>query len=73
MTDDDARAREAAETCLLTGQATAVRVEKAHLVTGIRALNPGYTRTGHGWTARPRRDGQVSWVPLPASLELPAP
>jgi hypothetical protein len=72
VTDNDARARKAAETCLVTGQATAARVEKAHLMTGIRAQNSGYTRTGHGWTARPRRDGRVRWVPLPASPELVA-
>ena len=70
VTDDPARAQEAAEACLTNGQATAARVEKTNLVTGIRALNPGYTRLGHGWTAQPRRKGRIRWVPLRGSPEL---
>jgi hypothetical protein len=72
VTDDEARAREAAEAYLVSGQANVARVEKAHLVTGISALNPGYTRIGRGWTARPCRDGRIKWAPLPDSPGLAA-
>jgi hypothetical protein len=48
VTDDETRALQAAEALIRSGQAASARVEKAHLVTGIRALESGYTRTGHG-------------------------
>jgi S-adenosyl methyltransferase len=48
VTDDETRAFQAAEALIRSGQAASARVEKAHLVTGIRALESGYTRTGHG-------------------------
>jgi len=66
VTDDQARARRAAEVLMRSGRADVARVEKALAVTGISALASGYLRTGHGWTARPRRDGLIRWVPLPA-------
>jgi hypothetical protein len=66
VTDDQARARRAAEVLMRGGRAGTGRVEKALAVTGISALTSGYLRTGHGWTARPRRDGLIRWVPLPA-------
>jgi hypothetical protein len=67
VTDDQAHARRAAEALMRSGRADAARVEKAHLVTGIRALASGYTRTGHGWTAQPREGGPIRWEPLPAA------
>ena len=72
VTDDESRARQAAETFIHNGRATVARVEKATLVTGIRALNPGYARTGQGWTAQPRRNGWIRWVPLLTSPEVAA-
>jgi hypothetical protein len=72
VTDDQSRARQAAEAFMRSGRADAARVEKAHLVTGIHALNPAYARTGHGWTAQPRRGSLIRWVPLPASPEQAA-
>ena len=51
------------------GWAASARVEQAHFISGIRALNPGYKRLGHGWTARPGRDGGIRWVPLPDAPE----
>ena len=72
VTDDEVRARQAAEAFIRGGQAGAARVERAHLVTEIRALTSGYARTGHGWTAQPRRNGLIKWVPLPATPELSA-
>lgn len=72
VTDDEATARRAAETCLRSGQARSAAVEKAHAVLGVRSLTSGYERTGDGWTAKCRQDSQISWTPLPRSLELAA-
>jgi hypothetical protein len=65
VTDDQARARQAAETLIRAGRADAACVEKALLVTGMSALMSGYLRTGDGWTAQPRRDGLIRWVRFP--------
>ena len=72
VTDDEATARNAAETCLRSGQARSAAVEKAHAVLGIRSLASGYERTGDGWTAERRQDGRISWTPLPGSPDLAA-
>jgi hypothetical protein len=71
VTDDESRAREAAEAFIHSGRATAARVEMAHFVTGVRSLNTGYARLGQGWKAQ-LRNGRIRWVPLPASPELAA-
>lgn len=72
VTDDEATARRAAETCLRSGQAHSAAVEKAHAVLGVRSPASGYERTGDGWTAERRQDGRISWTPLPGSPELAA-
>ncbi len=72
VTDDESRARESAAAFVLSGRAGTARVEQAHFVSGIRALNPGYARLGHGWTAQPLRNGPVRWVPLPDPPEQAA-
>jgi hypothetical protein len=72
ITDDESRAREAAARFVLSGGATSARVEQAHFESGIRALNPGYTRLGQGWTVRPGRGGGVRWVPLADAPEQAA-
>jgi hypothetical protein len=72
VTDDQSRARQAAEACIRDGQAASARVEQAQLVSGIRALNPGYARLGQGWTAQPGRNGRVRWVPLADASEQAA-
>jgi hypothetical protein len=65
VTDDEERARQAAESWIVSGQAGAAQVERAQFVTGFAALTAHYKRTGHGWTARRARDdGIVTWVPL---------
>ena len=63
VTDDEVRARLAAEACLRSGGADTARVEHALLISGICVLTPGYRRTGRGWMAR-RRDGRVTWTPF---------
>lgn len=72
VTDDQTHAQLAAEAYMRSGRADAASVEKAHLVTGIRALHPGYARTGQGWTAQHRRGAPIQWVPLPASPQRAA-
>ena len=64
VSGDGARAREAAEGSMRAGRASSARVERAHLVTGIRSLYSGYERLGCGWITVPRQDGPVRWVAL---------
>ncbi|WP_300603448.1 hypothetical protein [Trebonia sp.] len=59
VTDDESRARQAAGACLISGQATTARVERAVTVLGICTLTTCYQRTGDGWSAR-RRDGRIT-------------
>jgi hypothetical protein len=66
VTDDDARARSAAEECIASGQATAAQVELAQLVSGFAAMTAYYVRMGEGWRAQ-YRDGRTTWVPLAPS------
>jgi hypothetical protein len=68
ITDDEARARQAAEAWIQGGHANTARVEKALAALGIESLTSEYARTGHGWVARRRSDGRIAWVPLSASL-----
>jgi hypothetical protein len=68
VTDDEARARQAAEALVRGGHANAARVEKAFAALGIESLTSGYVRTGHGWAARRRSDGRIAWAPFSASL-----
>ena len=72
VTDDEATAWRAAETCLSSGQARFAAVEKAHALLGVRSLTSGYERTGDGWMAECRQDGRISWTPLPSSSGLAA-
>jgi hypothetical protein len=72
VSDDLTRACEAASACLRDGQAGSARVERALLMVGGNWLISGYQRTGTGWLAQPRRDGEVSWAPLAGSPELAA-
>jgi hypothetical protein len=65
ITDDEARARQAAEAWLRAG-ADSARVERATLRHGGAWLTDGYHRTGSGWTAR-ARDGRIKWVAFSAA------
>jgi hypothetical protein len=67
VTDDESRARRAAEAFMRSGRADAARVERAHLVAGLSVLTSGYARTGQGWTAQSRPGGLIRWVSLPAA------
>jgi hypothetical protein len=68
VTDDEARARQAAEAWIRSGHANTARVEKALARLGIESLTSDYVRTGHGWVAQHHRDGRIAWVPFSTSL-----
>lgn len=62
ITDAEARARNAAEACLRSGQASTVRVEQACLVMN-GSMDSEYQRTGVGWSAW-LSNGKVTWRSL---------
>jgi len=62
VSDDDGRARGAAEDCLLSGRARLAYVESACLATSAVSLIRDYVRTGAGWWATPDPAGGVAWV-----------
>lgn len=64
ITDDETKARRAAESCITRGLATAVRVESARFAMNA-GLHASYQRTGNAWTARASGRG-VRWFPVPA-------
>jgi len=64
VTDDETKARRAAESCITRGLATAARVESARFAMNA-GLQASYQRTGIAWTAR--ASGQrVRWFSVPA-------
>jgi hypothetical protein len=67
VSDDDGRARGAAEHCLRTGQARLAFVETAQTVMAAHSLSMCYLRTGAGWWARPGPAGEVHWVTFTGS------
>jgi hypothetical protein len=64
VSDDDDRARHAAEAYLRAGQARLAYVEVAYTAIGAHTLNPVYMRTGEGWWAQPNAAGEAVWVPF---------
>jgi hypothetical protein len=72
VSDDPSRARAAAVASLRADGAGTAQVERAWLTAGGGWLTAGYRRTGEGWLARTRRDGQVRWVPLAGAPERAA-
>ena len=63
VTDDDTRARAAAETCMRNGSASTARVEQAQVMIGGYWLTSHYQRTGTGWSALQGSSG-ITWIPL---------
>lgn len=72
VTDNEGRARQAAETWMRGGGAGAARVEKAFTVLGCLTLAVGYERTGEGWVAQRDEDEQITWTPLAPRQAEPA-
>jgi hypothetical protein len=74
VSDDQARARRAAEVLLRTGQAGVAYVDCVYTATEATTLSFCYVPTGRGWCARLGEDDQVIWTPYatPAEVTRPA-
>jgi PhoPQ-activated pathogenicity-related protein len=64
VSDDQSRARQAAELLLRTGEAATAYVECAYTAMTAATLNSCYVRTGAGWWAQLGQAGQVVWTPF---------
>jgi len=69
VSDDQHRARAAAEAALRTGHADTAYVERVYTAVAAPALSLCYIRTGTGWQARFGRAGRVEWTPFTAPVE----
>jgi hypothetical protein len=84
VSDDQARARQAAEAALRTvdrrtcdgaaaGPTGTAYVERVYTALTAPALSLGYVRTGTGWRAHVGRAGRVTWTPFTAASDQCAP
>jgi hypothetical protein len=64
VSDDQARARNAAEALLRTGKAGSAYIERAYTAMATSTLSLCYVRTGTGWQARLGQAGGVVWTPF---------
>jgi hypothetical protein len=64
VSDDQARARNAAEALLRTGKAGTAYIECAYTAMATSTLSLCYVRTGTGWRARLGQAGRVVWTPF---------
>jgi hypothetical protein len=64
VSDDQARARKAAEALLRTGKAGTAYIECAYTAMATSTLSLCYVRTGIGWQARLGQAGRVVWTPF---------
>lgn len=71
VSDDQSRARHAAELLLRTGQAATAYIECAYTAMAAATLNSCYVRTGGGWSAHLSQAGQVVWTPYTNSCCRP--
>lgn len=67
VSDDQGRARQAAELLLRTGQAATAYVERAYTAMTLATPSSCYIRTGSGWRAQLSQAGQVVWTPFAAA------
>jgi len=61
VADNEKRARKLARESLLSTGASEVLIEQASVELGIKTLNYGYMRTGHGWHGHRISSGRVTW------------
>lgn len=66
VSDNQARARNAAEALLRTGKAGTAYIECAYTAMTTSTLSLCYVRTGTGWQARLGQAGRVDWTPFTA-------
>jgi hypothetical protein len=64
VSDDQTRAREAAEAALRTGLARTACIERVYTAQAVPALSLCYARTGTGWRAQVGQAGGVVWTPF---------
>jgi hypothetical protein len=64
VSDDQTRARNAAEALLRTGKAGTAYIECAYTAMATSTLSLCYVRTGTGWRARLGQAGRVVWTPF---------
>lgn len=64
VSDDQARARNAAEALLRTVKAGTAYIECAYTAMATSTLSLCYVRTGTGWQAQLGQAGQVVWTPF---------
>lgn len=69
VSDDQHRARAAAEAALRRGHASTAYVERVYTAVAAPALSLCYMRTGTGWQARLGKAGRVEWTPFTAPAE----
>ena len=64
VSDDQAKARNAAEALLRTGKAGTAYIECAYTAMATSTLSLCYVRTGTGWRAQLGQAGRVVWTPF---------
>lgn len=69
VTDDEQRARHAAEASMHDLGGHTARVERASLMSGVRTMTSGYHRTGVGWAGQRHCNGRITWKPVSAPPE----
>jgi hypothetical protein len=63
VSDDQDKARAAAEAALRTGRAGTAYIERVLTATARPTLNFCYVHTGTGWWARLGQAGRITWTP----------
>ncbi|MGH3169401.1 MAG: hypothetical protein ACRDN0_26405 [Trebonia sp.] len=63
VSDDQDKARDAAEAALRSGHATTAYIERVYTATATPVLSVRYVHTGTGWRARMGQAGHVTWIP----------
>lgn len=69
VSNDQRRARQAAENALRTGRSGTAYVERVYTAVATPTLSLSYVRTGTGWEARLGRAGRVEWKPFTSAVE----
>lgn len=69
VSDDQDKARAAAEAALRTGRAGTAYIERVVTATARPTLNFCYVHTGTGWWARLGQAGRITWTPYTPVIE----
>jgi hypothetical protein len=72
VSDDEDRAREAAEAWLRANPGATAVLSRAHLADGTTTLSAFWARTGHPRQSRRGRDGRITWARVPAARQRAA-